>query len=421
MHVFSEEENRIMANLDQVYDAIKEVKVAQLSMPRYMTWKTVSETKYLYQDTPAGEKSLGKESLDTIKIYDEFAQKKQELSLRNASMEKRINSITSQYRALKLPMTMALPAKILQEMDVCGLLEEKFLVVGSFGFAAYEMEAGYRFMDGIEETEDFDISWRTSIPSPGTLPVSASHAADSSPLLNVIKSVDKSFEVSNFSQHKLINKNAFEVDVLCSKGDHFKVEVDEKNKIFGGRLIPVEMNGQDILHMGKPLHHVAVGRGGVACPLLVPDPRCMAIHKLWLSTQPDRSPKKQKKDGLQAVLLWQQCHENMLAYPINDEFMASIPEKWQKVSIELSKKAGIAFAFDELLPETVESGQFSGLVLRSDNEYLVQKVGRDPDKTVRHDCSKLSRVPEVGEVVEIGYVRGVGQVSEKVLGVTVAR
>lgn len=335
MRLFTEEDNRIMANLDQVYEALKEVNATKLNMPRYMTWKTVSDTKYLYQDSPTGEKSLGKESEKTISIFNTFTQRKNELALRSASMEKRLNSIAAQYRALKLPMTMKLPAKILQEMDVRGLLGNQFLVVGSFGFSAYEMEAGCRFMEGVEETEDFDISWLTSPPA--YLPLSAAPTIEKNALFDIIQLADKSFEVSTFSTHKLVNKDAFEIDVLCSQGDHFKVEVAEKNNIFGGRLVPLEMEGQEILHFGNPLRHIAVARGGGVSPLVVPDPRCMALHKFWLSNQRDRAAKKKNKDQIQASLLWQQCQDgNMLAYPIDEEFLSSIPEKWQQISEKLS-------------------------------------------------------------------------------------
>ncbi len=169
MHKYSEEDNRVMSNLEQVYDAFREFKIGQLNLPRYMTWKKVRDTRYLYQGFFWGEKSAGKESDETLKMYDSFQEKKVEFAEREASLGKRLNSLMSQYRALKLPLTMELPAKILQEMDFHGLLGHKFLVVGSFGFAAYEIEAGVRFLDGIEETEDFDISWKTA-----DLPVSVS-------------------------------------------------------------------------------------------------------------------------------------------------------------------------------------------------------------------------------------------------------
>ena len=37
--------------------------------------------------------------------------------------------------------------------------------------------------------------------------------------------------------------------------------------------------------------------------MVVPDPRALALHKLWLSQQPERDPWRQKRDRLQATAL----------------------------------------------------------------------------------------------------------------------
>lgn len=60
----------------------------------------------------------------------------------------------------------------------------------------------------------------------------------------------------------------------------------------------------------------------------------------------------------------------------------------------------------------VDSGVHSGKILGIKDGYVIQKVGRDPDKVVRHDLSKLSRVPDVGDVEDIGYDNGRGMLKE---------
>jgi Large polyvalent protein-associated domain 7 len=52
---------------------------------------------------------------------------------------------------------------------------------------------------------------------------------------------------------------------------------------------------------------------------------------------------------------------------------------------------------------SVSSGSFEGKILRFENGQAVQKTGRDPDVTVRHDISKLSKTLIVGEVATIKY------------------
>lgn len=63
---------------------------------------------------------------------------------------------------------------------------------------------------------------------------------------------------------------------------------------------------------------------------------------------------------------------------------------------------------------SVSTGNFEGKILRFENGQAVQKTGRDPDVTVRHDVSKLSKTLIVGEVVSIKYDKdGLGMVEDK--------
>lgn len=66
----------------------------------------------------------------------------------------------------------------------------------------------------------------------------------------------------------------------------------------------------------------------------------------------------------------------------------------------------------------VTQGDFSGRIVehRESGEVVVQKVGRDPDKIALHDGGKLSRKPDVGEVVDISYRTGLGEVSRRAIG-----
>lgn len=63
---------------------------------------------------------------------------------------------------------------------------------------------------------------------------------------------------------------------------------------------------------------------------------------------------------------------------------------------------------------SVSAGSFEGKILRFENGQAVQKTGRDPDVTVRHDISKLSKALVVGEVASIKYDKdGRGMVEDK--------
>lgn len=64
--------------------------------------------------------------------------------------------------------------------------------------------------------------------------------------------------------------------------------------------------------------------------------------------------------------------------------------------------------------DVASSGLFLGPIVRAEEGRIAQKAGRDPNKLIWHDVSKLQgKVPGIGEWAEINYSRGVGQVKEQ--------
>lgn len=86
---------------------------------------------------------------------------------------------------------------------------------------------------------------------------------------------------------------------------------------------------------------------------------------------------------------------------------------------EFSQALGEVIAADKVhqgveKADTPAQQMFSGLILRIEGNEVVQKVGRDPSQIVRHDISKLTAVPTVGEVVDITFGKnGRGVVAQK--------
>jgi hypothetical protein len=69
--------------------------------------------------------------------------------------------------------------------------------------------------------------------------------------------------------------------------------------------------------------------------------------------------------------------------------------------------------------ETVEfasKGTHIGPIVKVEDGRIAQKAGRDPNKLIWHDISKLEgKAPGIGEMAEIKYTRGVGKVKENEL------
>jgi len=56
-----------------------------------------------------------------------------------------------------------------------------------------------------------------------------------------------------------------------------------------------------------------------------PDPRAFAIHKAWLSSQPDREPAKKGRDLSQARLTLQLLLEYLPQYPVSERHLRYFP------------------------------------------------------------------------------------------------
>lgn len=97
-------------------------------------------------------------------------------------------------------------------------------------------------------------------------------------------------------------------------------------------------------------------------------------------------------------------------------------EAQAKLAARLAEKtAGVELHQEAALP-CVSSGMYSGSIVAIEGGQAVQVYGRDPEKTVRHDISKLSRLPIVGAVEDISYNRdGQGIVKDRVQQKEIAR
>lgn len=90
---------------------------------------------------------------------------------------------------------------------------------------------------------------------------------------------------------------------------------------------PLSLPEQDWLLQGRRIRHVVFDRSGDPVRLVVPDPRWMALHKLWLSDKPERNVNKVKKDRQQGELLAHAVAAYMQrSFPVDDVFREGVPE-----------------------------------------------------------------------------------------------
>lgn len=90
----------------------------------------------------------------------------------------------------------------------------------------------------------------------------------------------------------------------------------------------------------------------------------------------------------------------------------------EKCFVDAYKKSQERLISPRDMQYVVSNGQYSGKIISIEGTLVIQKTGRDGE-SVRHDVSRLSVIPAIGDVVDIKYRGGVGEVFGK--GVEVSK
>lgn len=321
---FSSDAQRVAANLEQAYQAWLDAKRELEALPVSMYWVNKNGAQYLTvkQRSQDAGASAGSRNAATERRYTEFVEGKSQLKERLAGLEHQLDERVALYRRLRLPSLPDRQGEILRRLDIEQMLGNDLMVVGTNAFAAYELACGARFPTGNEETEDFDLAWcrhtRASLM--------AVRSADAGPsetrtLFAVLKDIDSSYRISPRRPYQAVNDAGYEVELLAAPSTHPLPAAEA----FDPMASLVE---QEWLLMGSPVAVVAATLRGRACPLYVPDPRWMALHKLWLAEKPERNPLKRAKDQRQGeVLLDAVRHFLPHSHPVGVDFVLDLPEE----------------------------------------------------------------------------------------------
>lgn len=307
---FSDEKQRVVLNLQQLYESWLEVERGLRSLPYGMKWKTISGRDYLYEvaDRQGNGKSLGPRSEATESSYVVYIDKRDGLRGQQAGLKDRLSEVCRQYRALGLPMVPSEGAEILREADRRGLMPSHLVIVGTNAMPAYAIEAGGLIVDGLHETQDFDMAWTGIAPSGLT------------PVQDMLKAVDPTYTVNDERRFQMRNVKGYEVELLCAPSRL-------PTRPGRDRPLPTGLPEQEWLLNGKFVQRVVVGRDATPARLVVPDPRWFGLQKLWLADKPERDPLKKPKDRRQGLAVLNVVHEAMPHYDLGEAFSAQLPDE----------------------------------------------------------------------------------------------
>jgi hypothetical protein len=307
---FSDEQARVIVNLDQAYQVWMEALRTLNDMPYNMRIKQVSGREYLYEvtDRRGSMKSRGPLDGDKRSEYDQYKTEKAELKERLSKSKEILVEQASLYRALRLPMLPAEAGKVLREADRLRYLGEQAMVVGTNALIAYALEANGFIRDAPDMTMDFDMA------------LTGLEADEERPTLwKVLKEADMTYSVNTERPFQARNAKAYEVEILSAPSR-------ASGQIAQDRPRPIPLPEQEWLLNGRRVDRVVGVRDGEAARMVAPDPRWFALQKLWMAEKPDRDPQKIAKDHKQGIAVLDAVWIAMRHYPIDDAFIAELPD-----------------------------------------------------------------------------------------------
>lgn len=170
------------------------------------------------------------------------------------------------------------------------------------------------------DTEGFDLAWCRGTKISLVQSTGGSSASDKS-LFGALRSLDSSYRINKRKPYQAVNDDGFEVELLAAPSTHPL----PGNESFEPMVSLVE---QEWLLKGISLSVVVATIRNRACPLYVPDPRWMALHKLWLAHKPERSAAKKPKDLRQGEVLLDAVRYFLAdSHPLNVDLVLDLPEE----------------------------------------------------------------------------------------------
>jgi len=327
-----EEQVRESIDSKQMLEAFEDALSRSNKFKGSMAWKEVNGKSYLYrkQNSYAEWKSLGPDSEESRAKYSAFMEGKAEAKERLSSIKDNMDMRAKFAKAVGINRVSVLVANLCRYMEKSGLIGS-VSVVGTNAIYAYESMAGCQVVSGLLATRDLDFLWDSKKK------INLIVEENVSGFMDVLKKVDKSFERSK-DLYRAINKDGFMVDLI--KAEQKDMRVKDRDQL--GDMYDLKASGIGSLRwlISSPkVHAISIDRQGYPFRISVPDPRCFAIHKLWLSERPDREPAKAKRDYEQAIAVADLILERLPMYPFKKEELKMFPEEIASKGIKVLSQA----------------------------------------------------------------------------------
>lgn len=260
-----------------------------------MHWKKINGKEYLYKyrDRYGHGSSLGPRSPETERLLAEFGRERREMAALLTGRREPLAAAARFCRAALIHRVPETVIRIVRRLELSGLTEAPLLVIGTHALHAFEFAAGV-FIDAPKGSPFWS-------KAPHHLTLAAAAPMPPEQLLGLLRQADRSFHTLPGNGFEAVNKTGFLV--RCVRPPALRVQTKTAPQDALTPLVPAESGDLGALVSSPKFFQVVIGTRGTPATMVVPDPRALALHQLWLSQQADRDPAKQIRDRLQAMAL----------------------------------------------------------------------------------------------------------------------
>jgi hypothetical protein len=313
---------KAFVDAEQLYRAHQDTREKMQPYKGGMHWKTVNGRQYLYRtlDSKGAAKSLGPRTQATEALHLQFHQRRSELEQRWATQQQRLDEQRRMVKALRVGSAPRLLAQLCRALCDHGLMGKNLLIIGTNALFAYEALAGVRLRGDVTATQDMDVLFKHTTRLTAV-------ARDIGPegLMGVLKTVDKTFEISKTQAFRAINNDGYMVDLIRqTPKPPWKPEPHNLGE--QDAFVAVDIANMDGMLNSPSIRQFAVADNGLPFEMAVPDPRAFMLFKSWLSRQPEREPVKRTRDAAQAQVVSQLLRERLPQFPMAWDSLKAFPK-----------------------------------------------------------------------------------------------
>jgi hypothetical protein len=299
-HELNSDQRRETVNTQQRYAAYRQAEDRAKSYRGSTVWTKIKARDYLvrsYYDASGVRRqtSLGPRSKETESIKLEYERGRSEAQARLKNLKAVIARQSAINRAIGLGRVPLIGAKIIRALDHAGMLGSRIRVLGTNAIYAYEATAGVRVDPRLTTPEDIDLLFDARSELIFVAIENVSH----SPLLHLLRKIDRSFKRSN-QTFRAVNDDGYMVDLIKPLRNPPWRDKSQQVSVNADDLLAPEIEGLAWRESAPSFEAVVINETDEPLRIVATDPRVWVAHKLWLAKRQDREPLKRRRDEAQA-------------------------------------------------------------------------------------------------------------------------